>query len=148
MLPLQEIYENKTIHFRIDYIGSVIIWRKGYSTTDNFSSCIVKAMFEIATAVNAVIFCTHVPRRSTPGAILADDFSKGSWVSGLVSVLGPFTIMDGWKFPHVPKSLREWLSSPIPDDELGAKILADLADSDNPPQLLGFNVVPYHINNL
>ena len=136
---------NKSVLFRIDNVGSTKIWNKGYSTSDPISSTIVKAIFDIAVAVNAVVFCNHVPRRSTPGAILADDFSKGSWVRGLVSVLGPSAIIDGWKFPSIPISILKWLSNPVPDDGLGAKILEDMSAAKNPPKLLGYNVIPYEI---
>ena len=136
---------NKSILFRIDNVGSVRIWRKGYSTSDPISSSIVKAMYEIAISVNAVVYCNHVPRRSTIGAILADDFSKGHWVSGLVTVLGPDRIINGWKLPEVPRALRDWLSNPTPDDDLGSKILYQMARQNNPPNLLGYNVIPHRI---
>ena len=136
---------NRSVLFRIDNIGATRIWHKGYSTSDPLSSTIVKAMFDIAVSVNAVVYCRHVTRRSTLGAIMADDFSKGAWVSGLVSVLGPTVIMNGWKFPKIPMAMLEWLSNPVPDDDLGSKILMDLCSSVNPPNLLGFNVFPYQI---
>ena len=138
---------NKTLLFRIDNSGSVRIWRKGYSTQDSLSSVIVKAIFDIATASNSVVYCTHVPRRSTPGAIIADDFSKGKFVTGLVPVIGLESIVNGWKFPTIPQSLLDWIKNPSSNINLGSTIMEDLCRDRNPPLLLGYNIVPYRIGH-
>jgi hypothetical protein len=110
----------------VDNSGSVHIWRKGYATTCQLSSCLVRAIACIADAVNCRVDLVDVRRCSSTGPILADDLSKG--------LFGRFkanAAAADWELNNlpatIPRTLLHWVANPVVDDELGQRILKELA---------------------
>ena len=132
---------NKTILFRIDNSGSCRVLRKGYSTKDQFSSTIARAIYFVASAVNCRVFARHVRRRSTKGAEMADDISKGLYYRPVMDLIGEQAVLDGFKFPRLPKSLISWIQHPEIDDNLDVKILSEISKQEHPPLIMGYNLV-------
>ncbi len=106
----------------VDIIGSVLIWKKGYSSSCALCNTIVKAMATIAAALGTRLTVEKTRRCSSKPAILADALSKanfrGFWTK---------RSRDSNTEPYrVPPSILAWVANPKPDDELGTKVLRDL----------------------
>jgi hypothetical protein len=118
----------KPVKIWVDNSGSVHIWRKGYATTCELSSCLVRAMACIANAVDCKVDIVDVRRCSSTGPILADDLSKG-----LFSRFRSNVAVAGWELDAlpaaVPRALLRWVANPVADDDLGQRILLELAES-------------------
>jgi hypothetical protein len=117
---------SRPIRIWVDNSGSVHIWRKGYATNCQLSSCLVRAIACIADAVDCTVDIVDVTRCSSTGPILADDLSKG-----LFSRFKTNAEKAGWELDSVPaampKALLQWVADPVVDDDLGQKILLELA---------------------
>ena len=119
----------------VDNSGAVQIWRKGYATTCQLSSCLVRAIACIADAVDCQVDLVDVTRCSSTGPILADDLSKG--------LFGRFktnAATAGWELNNlpatIPRALLQWVDNPVVDDDLGQRILLELSADNN---VLNFN---------
>jgi hypothetical protein len=110
----------------VDNSGSVHIWRKGYATTCQLSSCLVRAIACIADAVDCRVDLVDVRRCSSTGPILADDLSKGLFNRFKLNAAAA-----GWQLDTlpatVPRALLQWVADPVVDDDLGLRILKELA---------------------
>ena len=118
--------QNRPLRIWVDNAGSVGVWRKGYSSFCGLCTTLVKAISVVAAGLGCHVDILKVTRCSGQGAILADLISKASFSEfrqrslgwGLDMVAGPAAI---------PKVLLEWVCLPRPDDDLGHRILAHLA---------------------
>ncbi len=115
--------KGKPIKFWVDNQGSCGIWKHGYSNSCKLSNTIVKAIATIGAALGSRIDICKVRRCSNAGAAMADAISKADW--------GRFKAEGGSALnlepARVPKSLLKWAVKPVVDDELGSKIVKDLA---------------------
>ena len=110
----------------VDNMASVSIWHKGYSTSCPLSSCLVKAIAVIAGGIGCQITVEKITRCSDVGSELADSLSKGDFQR-----FHAISHSNAWSLPSdmawVPWALKQWVSNPRPDDDLGHKILQELA---------------------
>lgn len=105
----------------VDNAGSVKIWEKGYSSSCELCSTLVKATATVAAGLRCRFTITKITRCSTKPAILADLLSKGDF-RNFWALRG-----DGNRDPaRVPASILAWVANPCRDDELGARILREL----------------------
>lgn len=112
---------NGPVVFRIDNQSGVYTWRKGYSTKDALSSTVVKAIYDLGRHLNCSVFIEKVARCSTRGAAAADCLSKGEFTEFFhVSTASPVDPL------RIPSTLVRWLSWPVVDLSLGAKIAREL----------------------
>jgi hypothetical protein len=110
----------------VDNIGSVEIWRKGYSNHCTLSTTIAKAINTVATAIGCELFIRKITRCSNTGAKIADHLSKGRFKearSAAAEAGTPLRMEPG----RIPQQLLHWLANPVVDDCLGDKIVADIA---------------------
>jgi hypothetical protein len=111
----------------VDNVGSVKIWRKGYSSSCDLCSTLVTAMATVAAALGCRLAVEKVTRCSSAGTVMADALSKAQFRKfrevAQVSDCGPLPLDPAW----VPVSILAWLQNPRPDDDLGEKILRELA---------------------
>lgn len=105
----------------VDNIGSVIIWRKGYSPKCAYTTTVAKAISVVATGICCRVDVVKIRRCSTPGAIMADALSKAAFGKFTRRWIGP--LPDAGRVPMV---LRRWLLDPVPSDTLGDEILAEI----------------------
>jgi hypothetical protein len=63
----------------VDNIGSVTIWKKGYSTRCALCTTLVKATATVPTAIGCRLEVVKIRRCSTPGAVMADCLSKADF---------------------------------------------------------------------
>jgi len=113
----------KNARIWVDNMGSVLIWRKGYSTRCPLSNTLVKAIATVAAGGGCRVEIVKTKRRETEGAALADDISKGQ--------LKGASANEKWQLSAepaaIPKAVLRWIDNPSEDDMLGAKILRELA---------------------
>jgi hypothetical protein len=110
----------------VDNIGSVEIWRKGYSNHCTLSTTIAKAINTVATAIGCELYIKKITRCSNDGAKIADHLSKGRFQDArdvAADAGAPLSTEPG----NIPQQLLRWLASPVVDNDLGDKIVADVA---------------------
>ena len=112
---------NSPVVFRIDNQSGVYTWRKGYSRKDALSSTVVKAIYDLGRHLNCSVFITKVARCSTRGAKAADCLSKGDFKEFFY--VSPESPVDPLR---IPSTLVRWLTWPVVDLNLGAKIAMEL----------------------
>ena len=117
------------VRFHVDNSGSVFIWRKGYSTSCPLSTVLVSALASVAAGLGCEVQICKITRCSTILADMADALSKSAfgrfWSQAANG--GGFQL-EADSLP-VPKSLIEWVANPVPDFELGDRLLRELARS-------------------
>ena len=112
---------NGPVVFRIDNQSGVYTWRKGYSNKDSLSSTVVKAIYDLSRHLNCAVFISKVARCSTRGAKAADCLSKGEFSEFFL--ISPESPVDP---SRIPSTLVRWLTWPVVDLNLGAKIAREL----------------------
>jgi len=126
-----QLCKNKNVKIWVDNMGSVLIWKKGYSTTCPLSNTLVKAIATVAAGGACRVEIEKTRRRETEGAALADDISKGQ--------LQGATGNREWGLSpapaEIPRAILKWIEDPKEDDQLGAKILREIATST---EVLGY----------
>ena len=120
-----QLCRNRPVRIWVDNAGSVGIWRKGYSTCCALSTCIVKAIAVLAAELGCWLEVVKITRCSNAGANMADALSKADfdrfWQLDALSGMG-----CGIEQAYVPVSLLAWLEHPVPVEDLGQRIVADL----------------------
>jgi hypothetical protein len=101
----------------VDNIGSCNIWRHGYSNTCRLSTTVVKAIGEIAAGLGCHVDVQKVTRCSSAGTRMADALSKADFRRFRAEPAGA----------TVPLSMMAWVARPVIEDELGTRILRELA---------------------
>ena len=128
--------KNNAIRIWVDNAGSVFIWKKGYSSSCHLSTTLVKAIAQVAAGLGCTVDLVKITRCSTPLADMADALSKGAfsrfWVLARSTESVSLPLEPGW----VPPALLQWISYPKSDEELGHKILSQLALRT---KILGYN---------
>jgi len=130
-----DICRGQPVRVWVDNAGSVKIWEKGYSSSCGLCTTIVKAAASVAAALDCRLEVHKVRRCSSPGAVMADALSKGDFrrFRAAAAAAGGCPAVEP---AAVPRALRRWLVRPKPDDELGQRILLELAHGT---PLLGYN---------
>jgi len=128
----EQLY-GKPIIFWVDNQGSCAIWAHGYSNTCALSTTIVKAIATVASALGCRVHIKKIRRCSDPGASMADALSQADFYK--------FKQLGGDQLQaepaRIPLTLMKWCVKPTPDDDLGGKLLRELATKQ---PILGYNV--------
>jgi len=114
-----------TVVFLVDNSGSVCIWKKGYSSSCPLASTLVSAMAAMAAGIGATVCVEKIARCSDPGTLMADALSKSAFTKFREAAPA------GWRLPSapetVPLAILRWLDRPGPDEDLGMKLLREIA---------------------
>ena len=105
----------------VDNIGSVDIWRKGYSPRCKFTTSVARATAVVARGISCRLDVAKIRRCSNRGSRMADALSKAAFNKMIGEWVGP--LPDAAKVPRV---LLRWLEDPVPTDTLGEEILAEI----------------------
>ena len=112
----------KQLEVYVDNAGSVVMWRKGWSTVCDLCNSMLLAIHQVATALACEIFITDIGRCSNKESIAADTLSKcemGRFLENMPEAnLAP---------EEVPSSLLSWIENPMPDRNLGSRIIKELS---------------------
>ena len=130
-----DLCRRQPVRVWVDNAGSVRIWQKGYSSTCAICTTIVKAAASVAAALDCRLEIHKIRRCSTPGAVMADALSQGDFRRFRAAAAAVGVTPDAVP-AAVPVALRRWLARPVPDDELGQRILAEMGRHT---PLLGYN---------
>jgi hypothetical protein len=116
----------KPVNIWVDNAGSVQIWKKGYATTCQLSSALVRAIACVADAIDCRVDLVKVRRCSDTGPILADYLSKGQFCR-----FKDYAAAAGWMLDRlpaaIPPAVLAWVANPTDDDDLGQRILRDIS---------------------
>ena len=126
LVAFADTCRRQNVDIWVDNSGSVAIWKKGYSNGCRLCTTLVKAISTVAAGLGCLVNIRKITRCSETGATLADLLSKGKFQQ-FRRTAGA----QGWKLStapaSVPDTLKAWIWRPKPDDELGHKILVELA---------------------
>ena len=120
-----ELVMNNEVQIWVDNAASVCIWEKGYSSSCDLSSTLVKAMYALSSSLGCRLHISKITRCSVPMASMADALSKGAFLRfwGLAAqeqLVFPQTM------PLVPTALMDWVNAPSDDPHLGKKLIEEL----------------------
>ena len=109
----------------VDNMGSVCIFKKGYTSSCRYATTLVLAIKTVAAALQCNVQLEKITRCSNHMAELADALSKGRFdrfrqIAKLNYLAMPLDM------PKVPRTLLRWLKNPVPDDNLGHKLLEEM----------------------
>ena len=135
MATLSDKFRLQPVRMYVDNAGSVGIWSKGYSNNCTLSNTIVKAIGTIAAGLGCRLEIVKVARCSDRGPIMADMLSKAQFQR-----FRQYAESAGWPLKteplRIPGALLHWLHSPVPDPNLGHRVLCDMASTS---AVLGYN---------
>ncbi len=116
----------RPVRIWVDNVGSVAIWKKGYSSSCALSTTLVTAISRVAAALGASIYIEKITRRTGDAAILADELSKRKFDSFLRRLPADFVLpkAPAW----IPPAILAWISDPTNDANLREKILENLRE--------------------
>ena len=109
------------VKIHCDNAGFVFAMSSG-SSTCLYVATISKALHDLAQGLDIALRVVKTGRMSGPGERAADALSKGDMQRALLDI---GTVKE--KMPRrVPKTIVEWVSDPVPDPQLGHRILEEL----------------------
>ena len=108
-----------------DNKGFVQAYAKG-SSTCLYVSTISKALFEVARGLDIGVIVTKTGRMSGPGERAADALSKGDMPRAWEDI----GEVKEKKSRKIPKTIIDWISDPVPDPELGLRILEEVSGQE------------------
>ena len=111
----------KAVRLWCDNSGFVHAMRSG-SSTCLYVATISKALMEVARGLDIRFEVVKTGRMSGPGERAADALSKGDMDRAWEDI-GEVREEES---RQVPKVIREWIQDPVPDPELGLRILDEL----------------------
>ena len=117
----KEACQGKDICVWVDNIGSVMIYKKGYSATCSYASCVARAINVVAAGLGCRVFVEKITRCSTAEAEAADALSKADF--GRFWSCWDGKVSEG---ARPPRALLAWLLNPSVDAALGECILEEL----------------------
>jgi hypothetical protein len=119
-------FVRRPVNFWVDNAGTVGAWRKGYSASCKICTTVIKAIAFISAAIGARVDIKKITRCSNTGAVLADHLSKANFADFRRTALE-----TNWPLHTepltIPTPLLVWLHRPVPDENLGPKIVQHLA---------------------
>jgi hypothetical protein len=93
-------------------------WESRSIANDESASIIIRAVHLISTYLGCWVTVRHLPRMSSPSAILADSLTRKSTTSDAVRLAVREAVPR-----QVPQPLTDWLHNPTEDWELPARLL-------------------------
>lgn len=117
---------SREIQVWVDNIGSVRIWKKGYSTNCQLCTTLVKAIATVAAGLGCKVHVDKVTRCSNTGSVLADALSKADFLK-FRQVARDVGWSLGLEPAWVPVAVLKWIEDPKVDDDFGDSILRELA---------------------
>jgi hypothetical protein len=116
MIP--EMLINKYVIVKVDNLGCYFGWLNKQLCGDSLTSLLIRTLHVISHRISCTVHIEHLPRMSTPDAVLVDRLSRESTTSEEDKRLLK-------KFDNIclPKSFVSWLKSPTEDWDLPQKIV-------------------------
>ena len=112
----------KQVEVFVDNAGSVMMWKKGWSTVCDLCNSLLVAIHQVSLALGAELFITGVGRCSSRETEAADALSKCDLPRFLENM------PDANIQPEeVPASILRWIENPVPDRFLGDKIIKEMS---------------------
>ena len=102
----------------VDNSGSVLMFKKGYSTKCNLCCTLITAIHELSVALGCEVELRKIRRCSDSGSKAADHLSKNALKDFHQLVPGAKQVPEA-----IPEPLIEWIMDPVPDRFLGKRIL-------------------------
>ena len=119
-----EICRGQPVRVWVDNAGSVRIWEKGYSSSCRLCTTVVKAAATVAAALRCRLEVVKIRRCSNLGAVMADALSQGDFRRFRAAAVG---VQPTAVPATVPPAIGRWLARPVADNDLGQRILRDMA---------------------
>ena len=121
LTTVPDLARNSAIDLPNDNSGFVAVFGKKHSSCP-YLYTVAKAIHDVAVGLNCKVTVTKTGRCSGQGEVTADALSKGEWDSAWK--LMPDMNVDP---AFIPRVLLKWIANPVPDMELGFKVLAEMS---------------------
>ena len=121
LVSVPEKTRNGEANIYCDNAGFVAIYKKQHSKCP-YSYTLAKAIFDVGKGLGCKVNLVKTKRCSGQGEQAADSLSKGDWDEAWAKM--PDKEVDPRRIP-VP--MLRWIRNPVPDMDLGHKILGDMA---------------------
>ena len=139
LVMVPDLARNDEIQLPNDNAGFVHVFRKKHSTCP-YTYTVAKALYDVARGLNCKVkrspgvligqyfkvlmqvSVTKTKRCSGAGESAADAISKGDWDMAKHYVPKKNTDPE-----FIPRVLLRWISNPVPDLELGSKVLSEMS---------------------
>ena len=121
LVTIPDIARNKEICLKVDNSGFIGVYAKKHSSCP-YSYTIAKAIHDVGEGLGCKVNVVKTKRCSGPGEIAADALSHGDFKEAWA--LMPMKNQDPGK---IPPSLTRWINNPVPDLNLGKKVLSDMS---------------------
>lgn len=108
-----------------DNAGFVAAWNKG-SSTCLYVATISKALYEVARGLDIGVDVAKTGRMSGPGERAADALSKGDMERAWKDI---GEVREN-RARRVPRVIQDWIRDPVPDPDMGKRILQELAGQE------------------
>ena len=116
----------KCVRIWCDNMGFVQAFAKG-SSTCLYVSTISKALSDVARGLDIGVLVTKTGRMSGPGERAADALSKCDMDRAWEDI-GEIREKERRR---IPKAIKEWIWDPVPDPELGLRILEEISGQED-----------------
>ena len=116
----------KQLEVYVDNVGSVVMFRKGWSTVCNLCNTILVALHQLSTALACKLFITDIARCSNRESRAADTLRKCDMDRFLENM--PEANIEP---EEIPASILNWIENPVPDRDFGNKIIQELSSRYN-----------------
>ena len=116
---------NREVIVLCDNAAFVGVFRKKHSKCE-YAYTVAKALHDVGVGLGAIVKVKKTKRCYSPSEIAADSLSKGDWDTAWQNM--PMKREDPGK---IPRAALRWISNPVPDMNLGHKILADMSKYTN-----------------
>jgi hypothetical protein len=121
LTAVPDLVRNAEVELLNDNSGFVGAFQKKHSRCP-YLYTIAKAIYDVGLGLNCVVRVTKTRRCSGLGEVAADALSKGEWASAWEAM--PFKYDDP---AFIPRSLLLWIRNPMPDLELGQRVLTEMS---------------------
>ena len=112
----------KQVQVFVDNSGSVVMWKKGWSTVCDLCNTLLVAIYQLSVALDCELFISDIGRCSNNESRAADALSKFDMIRFMENM--PEANV---KPKEVPGALLKWIENPVPDRKLGQKIIRELS---------------------
>ena len=109
---------NKAVRLQVDNISLVYGWVNKHQKNDTSASILIRSIHIIAVMLNCMVEVEHLPRVTSPAAILADNLSRTS-----TTTAADRRAVAGAASGPIPRALTDWLNCPFDDWDLPYKLL-------------------------
>jgi hypothetical protein len=112
---------NKYVIVKVDNLGCYFGWINRQLSGDSLTSILIRTLHLICHKISCEVHIDHIPRMSSPEAVLVDRLSREATTSE-----DDRKLLKKYDCKYAPKSFLSWLSNPVEDWDLPMRIIDEI----------------------